>query len=228
VRRGWEMQADGTIRPLDAREANTEGVPVASPTPLGARSAPCRSFWHRLAADNAMSAKLPFSSVLCCLLVACNAPVPTSSVPGTPVAMAAMAPPPPVAVRRSLANNEIGFRPLTASEVREVRVSADFAKQTALSLPGMGYGPSGDEVIWKKVSCVFLGWYTGPQQPSRDYFPPTHPAYLVQLLADPAPGFPMANVGVTVIDARTGETGTHYEGGMPPFGIMGTTCGVSP
>jgi hypothetical protein len=165
-----------------------------------------------------------FAITVCgCLLVGCNAPTPE------PALRFVLAPAPPIAVQRALSDGaRIEFRPLTAMEVHQVRVSADIARQIALSEPGMGYGPGDDLVRWDKVGCGFLGWYTGPGMPRVGYVPPSHPAYLVQTLADPVPRFRMINIGVTVIDARTGETGMHTGGGAPPFGIMGTTCGVTP
>jgi len=167
--------------------------------------------------------KLLAITVCCCLLVACSAPTPE------PALKFVLAPPPPIAVQRSLADGaRIEFRPLTAMEIRQVRLSVDLARQIALSEPGSGYGPGDDVVIWDKVGCAFLGWYTGPPMPRVGYVRPSYPAYLVQTLADPVPGFPMINIGVTVIDARTGETGMHTGGGAPPFGIIGTTCGVTP
>jgi hypothetical protein len=92
----------------------------------------------------------------------------------------------------------------------------------------MGYGPDDARVVWKKVGCIFLGYYTAPQMPRIGYVPPEFPAYLVQVLADPVPAFPMINIGVVVVDATTGERSSTYGAGTPPDGIMGTTCGVTP
>jgi hypothetical protein len=107
-----------------------------------------------------------------------------------------------------------------------VRVTRLAAEQTALAEAGMGYGPDGARVVWKKVGCIFLGYFTGPPEPSFGYTPPTLAAYLVQVLDDPVPEFPGINVGVVVIDATTGDSLMSFGGG--PFGGMGTTCGVSP
>jgi len=86
-------------------------------------------------------------------------------------------------------------------------------------------------VVWEKVGCVFLGMYTAPPMPTHGdpYVPHPFPAYLVQVLADPIPEFPMMNFGVVVVDAATGELKTQFGGGgRPPDGLMGTTCGVAP
>jgi hypothetical protein len=109
-----------------------------------------------------------------------------------------------------------------------VVVTQEAAEQTALATRGTGYGSGDDYVVWEKVGCVFLGYYTGFHHPRQGYVPPTFPAYLVQVLAEPIPGFPMLNIGVIVINAATGEQDTQYGGGDPPDGMMGTTCGVSP
>jgi hypothetical protein len=119
--------------------------------------------------------------------------------------------------------------PLTNAQLATVRTTAADAERRALAEPGGGYG-SHYQVVWRKVGCVFLGSYTAPRMPNhgQPYVPDTFPAYLVQTLAEPVPGFSMLNVGVAVIDARTGEWVSGKGGGDPPNGIMGTTCGVKP
>lgn len=111
-----------------------------------------------------------------------------------------------------------------------VRVTAAEAERIAMAAAGMGYGPDGARIVWKKIGCVFLGTYTAPRMPThgQPYVPNTFPAYLVQVLADPVPGWPMINIGVVVVNAVTGKGGTTFGAGLPPTGIMGTTCGVTP
>jgi hypothetical protein len=133
-----------------------------------------------------------------------------------------------VAVQESLVQARIGFVPLNDAQLATVRVTASEAEQTGLADAGMGYGPDDARVVWKKVGCIFLGYYTGPPMPRVGYVPPTLAAYLVQTLADPVPDFPMINIGVVVIDATTGDELGAYGGGEAPYGMMGTTCGVSP
>lgn len=120
--------------------------------------------------------------------------------------------------------------PLTNAQLATVRTTAADAERRALSEPGGGYGPDGGQVVWKTVGCVFLGSYTAPRMPThgQPYVPTTFPAYLVQTLADPVPGFSMANVGVAVVDATNGQWQSGFGGGEPPSGIMGSTCGVTP
>jgi hypothetical protein len=123
------------------------------------------------------------------------------------------------------------FVPLTPAELAQIPISAQAAAERALSEPGPGYGPEGPgggQVVWKEVGCIFVGRYTGEQMPEVGYVPPTYPAYLVQVLADPVARFPLISIGVMVINARTGEFGPQYGGGTEPFGIVGTTCGVRP
>lgn len=140
-----------------------------------------------------------------------------------------MATAPPPWIQVSLNERGIGFRPLTHDETRGVRIPVDEAEETALASRGMGYGDDGELLIWKKVGCVFLGWYSAPQMPSHgeDVVRPTYPAYLVQVLADPVPGFPGINVAAVIVDARSGKLGTTF-GAAPHGGVLGTTCGESP
>jgi hypothetical protein len=137
-----------------------------------------------------------------------------------------LAPAPPSEVQTALKSALVTFVPLTDAQLATVTVTRTEAEQVALADPGMGYGPNGSRVTWKKVGCVFLGYYTGMQEPSIGYVPPTYPAYLVQVLADPIPDFPMLNIGVVVVNATTGERGTTFGAGQPPYGVMGSTCGV--
>jgi hypothetical protein len=110
--------------------------------------------------------------------------------------------------------------------VRTPRAEAD---ATALASRGFGYGPQGKKVVWKKVGCVFLGMYTRPSMLTHGQPSPAlpFPAYLVQVVADPIADFPMLNLSVVVVDAVTGELGTQFGGGLPPNGMMGTSCGVT-
>lgn len=170
------------------------------------------------------------------VLVGCTAPLPSPSHEPTPIAPSdstrpgrELASPPPTSVQHDLlARARIGFVPLTEAQQATVRVTAAEARRTGLADGGMGYGPDDARVVWKKVGCIFLGYYTAPQMPRIGYVPPEFPAYLVQVLADPVPAFPMINIGVVVVDATTGERSSTYGAGTPPDGIMGTTCGVTP
>ena len=170
------------------------------------------------------------------LLVACGLPSLTVTPSPTTVASPSasgqppdqFASPPPAAVQEALAQARITFVPLDDAQLGIVRVTASEAEGTALADAGSGYGPDDARVVWKKVGCIFLGYYTEPMQPRLGYVPRTLAAYLVQVLADPVPDFPMIHIGVVVIDATTAERLTTYGGGDAPNGIMGATCGVSP
>jgi hypothetical protein len=117
-----------------------------------------------------------------------------------------------------------------------VRVTLPTAEQSALAITQpQSYGTAGGVVVWKKVGCAFLGWYTGPPSsflgrgtPPPDAYGPSFPAYVIQLLGDPIPGRPAINIEVVVIDAESGVQITILGGGEPPSGILGTTCGVTP
>jgi hypothetical protein len=157
-----------------------------------------------------------------------RSPSPSTSG-GTPTpAPSPLAPSPPFEVQTALKSAQVSFVPLTDAQLATVSITRTEAERIALADPGMGYGPDSSRVTWKKVGCVFLGYYTGMQEPSIGYVPPTYAAYLVQVLADPIPDFPMLNIGVVVVNATTGERGTTFGAGQPPYGVMGSTCGVSP
>ena len=180
------------------------------------------------------------------LCTACAAPTPTpvpaTAVPSVPAPSAsgptASRPEPSVFATYSLAPTRdvqawlsanlmgIGFRPLTDDELTSVRLTVATAKENALADPGPGYGPDDAHVIWAKVGCAFLGYFTGPMMPSPGYVPPTEVAYIVQTLAPPVPDFPGENQGIVEINAITGTMGTRYGSSMQP--ILGTTCGVKP
>jgi hypothetical protein len=152
--------------------------------------------------------------------------MPTPSVSTRPVGE--FASPPPSTVQNDLLTAQISFVPLTEAQLATVEVTAAEAQRTALADGAFGYGPDDARVVWEKVGCIFLGDYIGPGMPRVGYVRPEFPAYLVQVLADPVPDFPMINIGVVVVDATTGEQSTTYGAGAPPDGIMGTTCGVTP
>lgn len=169
------------------------------------------------------------------LLVACSAPLPRPSTSPTAIAptastlpASALAAAPPSSVQNDLLTARISFVPLTEAQLATVRVTAAEAQRTALADDAFGYGPDDARVVWEKVGCIFLGYYTGPGQPRVGYVRPEFPAYLVQVLDDPVHDFPMINIGVVVVDATTGEQSTTYGAGPPPDGIIGTTCGVTP
>lgn len=173
--------------------------------------------------------------LLVALLVGCSVPSPTPSPAvlrqGTPPPTTPLTSSPPAAVQSALYEQaRIEFLPLTDALRFSVRVTAAEAERTGLADAGIGYGPDGGRIVWKKVGCVFLGLYTAPRMPNhgQTYVPDTFPAYLVQVLAKPVPDFPLANIGVVVVDATTGARRTAFGGGEPPSGIMGTTCGVAP
>ncbi len=176
-------------------------------------------------------------ALLALLLVGCAArtvtvsPTPSGQLP-TPTELPAtlstdqLAPSPPLAVQDSL--RPMTFIPLTPEQLADVTVTVSTAERIALAGPGPGYGPGDSKVVWKKVGCVFLGWYVHEQMPSDGYVAPSFPAYLVQVLGDPVKGFPMLNIDILVINAYTGERAGGYGAGAAPAGIMGTTCGVTP
>jgi hypothetical protein len=157
-------------------------------------------------------------------------PVASQSAAGTALPIGELADSPPSAVQAWLAAQPlgIGFRPLTVSELALVRVSAAAAESRALAEPAQGYGEDGGKIVWTKVGCIFLGYYVGPQFSNHGnvYVPPQLPAYLVQIIGAPAPGFPGDNIQVVVLDAETGARVTAFGGGKPV--VLGTTCGVSP
>jgi hypothetical protein len=156
-------------------------------------------------------------------------PVPSQSAAGTALPTGELADPPPAAVQAWLAQGPgIGFRPLTVSELSLVRVSAAAAASRALAEPAQGYGEDGGKIVWTKVGCIFLGYYVGRQFSNHGnvYVPPQLPAYLVQIIGAPAPGYPGLNIQVVVLDAGTGARVTAFGGGGDP--VLGTTCGVSP
>jgi hypothetical protein len=115
------------------------------------------------------------------------------------------------------------FVPLNGAQRNRVRIGVETAKRTALAIGAQAYGTEGGTVAWKRVGCVFLGWYKAPSMPSVGYVPPEFPAYLVQVIGDPVKGWPGINVEAVVINAETGERDTIYGGSEP---VMGITCGV--
>jgi hypothetical protein len=163
-------------------------------------------------------------AVLCSVIGGCGLqPTITPSLGPTPLSVV-VAPPPPQFVTQNLANGtRMTFVPLTGAQLRDVRIDVAVAEQTALAIGPQSYGTKGGKVNWEQVGCVFLGWYVGPSMPRLGYVPPTHPAYLVQIIGDPVAGWPGINVEAVVVNAETGERGTIYGGTLP---IMGTTCGV--
>jgi hypothetical protein len=164
------------------------------------------------------------------LLVACSTPLPsqTPAPSGSTPPLADLASPPPTSVQSDLHAGGIAFVPLTDAQLATVRVTAAQARRTGLADDAFGYGSGDARVVWTEVGCIFLGYYTAPQMPRVGYVAPEFPAYLVQVLADPVPDFPMINIGVVVVNATTGEQRTTYGAGTPPHGIMGTTCGAIP
>jgi hypothetical protein len=162
--------------------------------------------------------------LLCSILVGC-ALQPDVSPSLEPAPSVMLAAPPPLFVTQNLANGtRMTFVPLTGPQLAAVRIDKATAERTALSIDPASYGTKGAKVFWKSVGCVFLGWYVGPSMPRLGYVPPTHAAYLVQIIGDPVAGWPGINVEAVEVNAETGERGTIYGGGPGP--IMGTTCGV--
>ncbi len=171
-------------------------------------------------------------AVFGCTRLPTTAPSPTPPSIQSPAAsateIAAVYPlAPPQSVQAWLAGNvRIGFRPLTARELGLVTFSVASAERLAVADPGIGYGPGTAHVTWSKTGCAYLGYYTAPMMPSYGYVPPQFIAYVVQTLAPTVPSFPGINVGIVVIDARTGAMSTRYGSGSGP--ILGTSCGVEP
>ena len=181
-------------------------------------------------------------ALTCALLIACgNLPPPTQSAESTPAPVASpsqseqpspeptltadqLAPPPPTSVTDDLAMHNLLFEPLTLAERRGVQLPADAAQRLALTTAPQEFGDDGDTVVWKRVGCVFLGWYRGRHMPRLGYVPETYPAYIVQVIGDPVKGWPDINVMAVVINAETGDRGARL-GASPP--LMGTTCGAA-
>jgi hypothetical protein len=116
------------------------------------------------------------------------------------------------------------FIALTPAELAQVRIPVATAEQVALAIPPQGYGPAGATVVWKRVGCIYLGWYRAPLMPSVGYVPRRFPAYLVEVIGDPVKGWPEINVAAVVVNAQTGAPVTTYGNSASPG--MGTTCGV--
>ena len=182
--------------------------------------------------------------LLCLALVACASPPlpatpsPAGTLTGTPAPTSTpsatlsadqLAPSPPEVVQAALNGQaRMTFVPLTDAQLAIVRTTVQDAERIALATGPQGYGTQGSVWTYTEVGCVFLGWYTGPPEPSYGYVPPIFPAYLVQILATPVPGWGTGNIEVVVVNAQTGERGAIYGAGAPPTGIMGSTCGVTP
>jgi hypothetical protein len=127
-----------------------------------------------------------------------------------------LAPYPPQAVVDSLLQvHRIVVAPMSAADLAQVTVDRVAAVRTAMASRGIGIpGPnSSGEVVWTNVGFVYLATYTsfglpayGGPQPS----PAPFPAYLVQVLAPPFPGFPGQNSALVIVDARSGEQDTTF------------------
>jgi len=138
-----------------------------------------------------------------------------------------LAPAPPESVQATLGG--IGkFVPLTAAQLAEVSISRSTAAEKALSLSGASSGGNGPAIVWKEIGCIFLGWFSTQRFHLRDPAPPPYAAYFVQVVAHRVPAVQLGNVGVWVVDARTGQSSVGFGGGSPPFGVLATTCGVNP
>lgn len=148
----------------------------------------------------------------------------SAATPWPPFIYEAM--PPPEIVDWLATRTDIGFRPLTEAELKSISVTKAQAEASALRQPGFGYGPGNSTIVWAKVGCAYLGVFRAPHQPRLGYDPPTYPAYLVQLIGSPVDEFPNLNIGLEVVDARTGVVGSSYSFGDGP--ILGTTCDVTP
>jgi hypothetical protein len=121
-----------------------------------------------------------------------------------------LAPYPPQAVVDALLQvHRIVLAPMSAADLAQVQVDRVAAVRTAMASRGVGIpGPgSSGEVQWTNVGFVYLATYTsfglpayGGPQPS----PTPFPAYLVQVLAPPFPGFPGQNSALVIVDARSG------------------------
>ncbi len=181
------------------------------------------------------------AALTACSKVPIPSPAPTAAVPSVRApsisASTASGPQPTVFATYDLAptrdvqawlaaNMRIGFRALTVGELASVRLTVATAEELALADLGPGYGSDHARVIWTKVGCTFLGYYTGPMMPRLGYVPPTEVAYIVQTLAPPMPGYPGLNEGIVDVNAFDGRMGTRSGSGMEP--ILGTTCGVEP
>lgn len=161
--------------------------------------------------------------VLALAATAACSPAPSQS----PLAARDLADAPPAAVQTWLAQIEMPFRPLTGPERALVRAGSATAKQTALVQPPAQYGNSGGKIVWTKVGCVFLGYYT-PYEPRHlgpTPDPSSYPAYLVQVIGAAVPGFPGYNIQVVFVDAETAQVDGIISNGGP---LLGTTCGVLP
>jgi hypothetical protein len=148
-----------------------------------------------------------------------------SQAPTSPLPVGDLGNPPPATVQSWLAKVGIGFRPLTGPELALVQVTAGTARRLALAQPPAEYGTAGGKILWTKVGCVFLGYYKEPQIGTQGYVPPELPAYLVEVMGGPVPGFSGANTAVVVLSAETGRAFEMFGSGEL---VLGTTCGVSP
>lgn len=140
---------------------------------------------------------------------------PSATAGPTDAVIAALTPFPPERVRDALLHFGFGLEPLTLEQRLEVAVDPADAIRTALANRGIGNpGPNGvGEIAWTQTGFVYLASYAphdlpGYGGPHPD--PSPFPAYLVQVLAPPIPGYPGENTALVIVDARSGAMGTTY------------------
>jgi hypothetical protein len=166
------------------------------------------------------SGRIAGLALLVALLAGCGMLQPSPEASTTPepndAALGVGTPFPPPAVRNSMAQRlRIELAPLNPAEWAQVGIGPADAIRTALSNRAIGVpGPNGvGEIAWTQIGFIYLASYTprdlpGYGGPRPD--PAPFPAYLVQVLAGPFPGFPGENTALVIVDARSGEMGTTY------------------
>lgn len=139
-------------------------------------------------------------------------PAVADSIGGTPsLAQDAMRYPPSDLVVAFERQFRIVLTPLTPGDMAEVGIAPEQAQRTALLSRSVGNpGPNATgEIAWTETGFTYLGRYTAHDSIYGSPEPP-YPAYLVQVLAPPFPGFPGQNTALVVIDAQSGELAHVY------------------
>jgi hypothetical protein len=109
------------------------------------------------------------------------------------------APPATAAIQRSVAARGGLFAPLSDEELKRVRITRNQARAAALEAGGR------QEPALTEVGFVYLGrWSPPPQSLGHAPMPPPIAAYIVQLAAKPAPGFPEGTTAFVIVDAASG------------------------
>ncbi len=154
------------------------------------------------------------------LLVGCSAAIPSTSPSGR---VTDLAPPPTAAVQAWLTHSgyRLRLRPLSASELAQVRVTRIAAIAVALASPPVRFA-NGASMTWTRAGCVYLGDF----QASGLGVLPSRPvaAYVVQIIGPPVDGGtpkPQGSVAA-VINVISGKSESVISIADVVFG---TTCG---